>query len=85
MDNLSKAMYRFSAIPIKIPIQLFKDMKRLILKFIWIGKNPRIVKKILNNKRMARRITFTDLKRESSLLISRMPGPGMGVDGWGAG
>jgi hypothetical protein len=37
-------------------------MKRAILKFIWKGKKPRIVKTILNNKRTAGGITISDLK-----------------------
>ena len=47
MAILSKAIYRFNAISIKIPTQFFKDRG-----FIWKGKKPRIAKTFLNNKRI---------------------------------
>jgi hypothetical protein len=57
-----KRIYRFKAIPIKIPTQFFTETKRAILKFTWSNKKPRIVKTIFNNKRTSGRITIPNLK-----------------------
>jgi hypothetical protein len=62
MAILLKSIYRFSAIPIKIPIQFFIELERTICKFIWNNKQTRIAKTILNNKRTSGRITILDLK-----------------------
>jgi hypothetical protein len=62
MAILLKAIYRFSAIPIKISTQFLNELERATFKFIWNNKNSRLAKTILNNKRTSGRITVPDLK-----------------------
>jgi hypothetical protein len=47
---ISKSIYRFNAISIKIPIQFFNELERAICKFIWC-KKTRIAKTLLKDKR----------------------------------
>ena len=62
MTILPNAIYRFNAIPIKLPMVLFIELEQNISQFIWKHKRSRIAKPVLIKKNGAEEINLPDFR-----------------------
>ena len=62
MTILPNTIYRFNALPIKLPMAFFTELEQKISQFVWKHERPQMPQAVLRKKNGAKEINIFDFR-----------------------